>query len=125
VTEYDPGPWTVEGEIEQSTCCCASEYRVRIVGGKAAEEIAQVLGEDWKRKDNKRCSEEAHANARLIAAAPDLLEVLKEYRLRCSGWTTYSTPGGIDPGVPRPTDGMEWQDWKARADAVIAKAQEK
>lgn len=59
------------------------------------------------------------ANARLIAAAPDLLALLEEARLRCSGWTVYSA---IKPLVPRgPDDGLE--GWQKRVDAVLAKAE--
>lgn len=47
------------------------------------------------------------------------LELLREARLRVSGWTIYSVPTRAFPkGVPR--GGLEWRDWEDEVDALIA-----
>ena len=53
---HTPGPW--EAQIEKDT-------RLKIVGPEGWLGVAQAFGDDFK---------EAQANARLIAAAPELLE---------------------------------------------------
>ena len=58
-TKHTPGPWKLTEHDERSA---RIESRL--------EFIARIEGIDWG-------SEECKANARLIAAAPDLLEALK------------------------------------------------
>lgn len=66
---YTPGPWTVHPARDGSGDC----------GIKAAGAVnihAEVFAEFWAKGDLQPA--EANANASLIAAAPDLLEALRE-----------------------------------------------
>lgn len=70
-TKHTPGPWS----------CCQEEHGVpylRVRGTVIGEryKIANVLLDPYC--DSPCASEEAKANARLIAAAPELLEVAQE-----------------------------------------------
>ena len=65
--QHTPGPWRMRAAIK------ADEFEIRdenSSGGYAP--IAKVKG------DKRSTIEQAAANARLIAAAPDLLEALKD-----------------------------------------------
>ena len=66
MTKYTPGPWEVE-IVESST----DEVYARIKGVAFTDGIKVGV---YK----KKLSEEAKANARLISAAPELLEACKE-----------------------------------------------
>lgn len=66
--QHTPGPWTLQGiEADQSESLSAV-YRVR--GPSEFPDIAEVYFRDT--------DEETDANARLIAAAPELLDALSD-----------------------------------------------
>jgi len=65
MTKYTPGPWEVS----------PGEFVMRIKSIHSSEMVACVT---WLPREGRRSSEEAKANARLLAAAPELLEALKE-----------------------------------------------
>jgi hypothetical protein len=87
--KHTPGPWTTYG-LNEYDCpgveSKSSESISIVVFGNSLDENAGVLG---------RTVEEAKANARLIAAAPELLEALEniiddlteEYQLRAQSYT--------------------------------------
>jgi hypothetical protein len=92
--KYTPGPWTFLGlverdEVESWTVQCADKRYVRCEG---------------------RTGNEAEANARLIAAAPDLLEALKNLMRTFDECT-------------QPHDHEQWVEFVQDAAAVIAKAE--
>ncbi len=98
-TKHTPGPWEL-GEIEQGQD--GGEF-VAIDGKnpkKRHMELARVV---WKMEDDER-SLTQEANARLIAAAPDLLDALQAAISR----------QGYRPG--------EGPDWWEQGRAAIAKA---
>ncbi len=93
--KHTPGPWIVGTNA--------------ILGGKSGNRavvICQTSGEDWKRFVY------GEANARLIAAAPDLLEAAKHYsvcevpdevRHRCAGCQTAEKAiTNAEGGYPEP-----------------------
>lgn len=47
-----------------------------------------------------------------LRARDEAVDLLKEARLRCSGWTDTDLMAGIVPG-------MTWPEWQARVDAVL------
>lgn len=72
MSKYTKGPWKVDGKTE--LCITNVDDLSRFIGS------ASIMGN----KDNcKESYEEAKANARLMAAAPDLLEALEEI----ASWT--------------------------------------
>ena len=96
-TKHTPGPWTafIEGQEQQfgashSICAgkhlaCIAEVPLSCDASTSGEDGMTVIGHD-----------EAIANARLIAAAPELLEALR----RCIGSLRAVSPGGDgDPDV--------------------------
>ena len=66
MSEYTPGPWVMSGR------CYELGDGLAGINGQGWNELAGVVI-----KVNGRRSDEGIANARLIAAAPDLLEALK------------------------------------------------
>lgn len=64
-TTHTPGPWTVRRGV------CRQDH---------PDTSADVQGRDGQFVADCGCHEQANANARLIAASPDLLEALKGYR---------------------------------------------
>ena len=97
-TQHTPGPWYADrrGHIW------------RYGGGVAGDKPLAAVSRGWYGEDESGYPVEA--NARLIAAAPDLLAVVEE-AIRLYGkpggpWNVPSDPGG----------------WIARAQAAVAKA---
>ncbi|KKM94461.1 hypothetical protein LCGC14_1198020 [marine sediment metagenome] len=75
--EHTPGPWEVDGPWQVETDLSRfgmgerrTDWRVHGFIGKPSRTIAEVGG--WKDRPN------AEADARLIAAAPELLEAAEE-----------------------------------------------
>jgi hypothetical protein len=85
MSKHTPGPWTIQSEES------ALDYQM--------EHWIQAEGEDL-------CVVNSEADARLIAAAPDLLQVMKEFK---------SALDLQDPNFDADT-------WLDRVDAAIAKA---
>lgn len=93
--QHTPGPWSVDP---------IDDLDAHILGkpnGFCADIIADVKSFDL---------DEGQANARLIAAAPDLLEALKG---------AVDAADAFEAGVPLSTS---FEDWLASARAAIAKA---
>ena len=79
-TQHTRGPWFVKtGNSTENRVCDATGFIVATVNQYAASF-------DDKADD---------ANARLIAAAPDLLAVLQELEESSSYWSDYDVPVGI------------------------------
>lgn len=74
---HTPGPWSISTDRE------------------ATGVIYALLGFEWEDicVITPRC--EAAANAHLIAAAPEMLDVLEELRESASYWSEYDVPLGI------------------------------
>jgi hypothetical protein len=64
-TKHTPSPWIRKGDWIQG-----------MPESGASQGIAQILG-------NCGCAKTVEANARLISAAPDLLQVVEDYLLLC------------------------------------------
>ena len=73
MSKYTPGPWKVEQDGKRMLCIRASNGR----------KPANINGDIGYKKDGNDI--EIKANARLIASAPELLEVLKELLIYCRG----------------------------------------
>ena len=89
---HTPGPWTAE-------YCCYTDSETTAVG----EGSFQILDGPDSRTAAVLCTRlrwperarEMEANARLIAAAPALLEVLQELEESSGYWSEYDVPLGI------------------------------
>jgi hypothetical protein len=66
VSKHTPGPWAVECDTQDSTL----QRVYRVANGRLHELVAEV-------GHFQQDIDEQNANARLIAAAPDLLDALK------------------------------------------------
>jgi hypothetical protein len=78
MAEYTPGPWTLgNGGYPHG-----AEYEVRTAGS----EDLYIVGVQWASSPDELGymppANQAYANARLIASAPDLLEALEELHLK-------------------------------------------
>jgi hypothetical protein len=99
MSEHTPGPWT-------AAPCSRAGYWIAV--DKHPFSVVATLDEEGRYGAIE--GDNAEANARLIAAAPDLLAVVEE-AIRLYGkpggpWNVPSDPGG----------------WIARAQAAVAKA---
>ncbi len=106
VGAHTPGPWTQYGRYVS-----AQNGNICEVGEPRAQETVGHTPLALTSKDRH----EAYANARLIAAAPDLLALVKE------GSRLFSTYGLLarDAGV----DGMDAARWANACTSAIAKAE--
>ena len=71
-SKHTPGPWSYIGDDETGGIKFA-EVAAGEIGTRAHRSVAWCIGVDERRLDAA-----TKANARLIAAAPDLLEALQE-----------------------------------------------
>jgi hypothetical protein len=103
---FTPGPWQTMPEEHDK------QY-VRIRGTQLGEryKIANVLAPDYEGA-NELEADETRANARLIAAAPELLEALRDM---LSGWKYIREVHGDLYGVG-------WDRAQEKAESAIAKA---
>lgn len=76
--QHTPGPWRIS---EQSSTIIKRDFR--FIGDEGGELVASAHGMDGS-GFYVSCAD-AEANARLIAAAPDLLAALIYYRDNCTG----------------------------------------
>jgi len=79
MSEYTPGPWT------PGLCGAALNVQIKSDDGNTVAAIFST---------NKNYRNQ-NANALLIAAAPDMLEVLQELDECASYWSQYDVPVGI------------------------------
>jgi hypothetical protein len=74
---HTPGPWAaVPREVEIGCCSGLSAY-YRIVARSRRDDIGRTFA-----SPEQHC-EEQHANARLMAAAPELLQTCRQYASDC------------------------------------------
>lgn len=90
-----PGPWAVENEhIHEATggarLLCVSI--VQVGDGPWRGSVCDIQSADQISGISR---DEAAANARLIAAAPDLLAIAQELQESASYWSEYDVPLGI------------------------------
>lgn len=88
MTAHTPGPWAVwpMGRILAITCTGRSKPHPSEGMHVAAVHMPE---------HNTQHDELWHANARLIAAAPDLLAVVQELEESSGYWSEYDVPLGI------------------------------
>lgn len=113
--KHTPGPWSVPHFARAHGCGCRYVFAGEYLGG-----IAEVYVDNGKMPSGggNDCPsvDEATANARLIAAAPDLLSALRE--LLALGEQESIEDGELEEAIE---DG-ELEEAKAAARAAIAKA---
>jgi hypothetical protein len=117
MTKHTPGPWNVgKSNGNKMTVICLDPEQ------SAGTAIAFTVSRD------KRSLEQCEADARLIAAAPELLEELEKYVKACDLCDGYGIieyqPSGIDGYLPTGDANFVTEDCPrcAKASAVIAKA---
>jgi len=107
-TAHTPGPWTNQNGNISGQWETGKKVGIALVG------ITHFCGEEYGGPRDRRMAAEDKANARLIAAAPDLLRVLKH---------------GVDSldfgGKPTTALGHAIREWQAQARAAIAAAEGK
>lgn len=109
-TKYTPGPWVILPEE------CDRDYlRIRgsILGSRY--KIANVLTPVYDGV-HKREAEETRANARLIAAAPVLLDALRKAQMALS----VASPSGTNRQTGYPADQDSVAIFRAGIDSVSA-----
>lgn len=104
---HTPGPWRLHAN---EIVGAEGTPNAWVVAKMAYGAVSQAPVFSWLNPDHYHAHEVTQANARLIAAAPDLLEALKTL---CDA----NIPDGFTPIAGDPTDTM----W-ANARAAIAKA---
>ena len=85
-SKHTPGPWEVFDDVE------GCEFPGIDNAGESIVLCGSIFDDGGIRGDTK---EERLANARLIAAAPELLSVLEELQESASYWSEYDVPLGI------------------------------
>ena len=78
MSKHTPGPWNI-----------GTKNGARVWSENGETLIADADASESLRKEIKK------ANARLIAAAPDLLAIVKELQESVSYWSEYDVPLGI------------------------------
>lgn len=106
--QHTPGPWEHLG-----TDRVGPDYGVAIVGSNLGGLVGYAL--PWPTEIDSGNFERVEANARLIAAAPDLLEALEWALAEIEGRTRY-TPNDIYEAMEQRENALE------AAQAAIAKA---
>lgn len=86
--EYTKGPWIIDRD--EALIHASESSRIDYIA-MLGDEIND-FGNSW---DDPCMTDEVRANARLIAAAPDLLEALKELVGSAEYWSEYNVPLGI------------------------------
>lgn len=92
---HTPGPWIVGGESSNDA---ESEFVCNADGSKTICWTADTYNED---KDEGEATDEDRANARLIAASPELLEALKAAVAVMTGWSYASIADAGDTETVR------------------------
>lgn len=98
IVSHSPGPWQVERVTFDPSGRAGFPWRI-------TNRIGTIAPEVWGRVDTER-----DANARLIAAAPELLDMTRELARVCEG-VCHGWPGGDPFG------------WIEKARALVAKAE--
>lgn len=101
--KHTQGPWNAFNSIKA------------IGVGSERSDVAWVRFEECGLMDTARSQEEDEANARLIAAAPELLEALR-MTSQALAWLAHGKCRGFHPGLPTADESLD------AARAAIAKA---
>lgn len=107
-TKHTPGPWKKAERLNGPWWHISAESS-GLGPGQGRQAVACVHGES--KRGAKAYAEMFEANARLIAAAPDLLEALQQYRI-----------GFTDEAAARAEFGNYEVDRELKRRAAIAKA---
>lgn len=88
MSKHTPGPWYIGKDANDQNRHIYAEQVVRSDDGDAWHPLIACTDDDEQQVDWR-------ANARLIAAAPDLLAVVQELEESAGYWSEYDVPLGI------------------------------
>ena len=92
MSKHTPGPWWIRGDLPNEPQVSFPVIKVWMDAGKSLT-ICNVGNNNAYREKNLKHQD--WYNARLIAASPDLLAVLKELQESAAYWSEYDVPLGI------------------------------
>ena len=98
---HTPGPWSLPHFAEPGVNCQCGYVLTNGMMGAICTVYASGAGDDWAKHGDNPSFQEAVANARLIAAAPDLLEAGR------------SMIAAFDPDAMNPEQFNAWSDLSA------------
>jgi hypothetical protein len=86
--KHTPGPWRIMASItgEAATCWVVGRKESKSFADLSDQDVIAAVTSEGKSND---------ADARLIAAAPDMLAVLQELAESADYWSEYDVPLGI------------------------------
>lgn len=119
MAEHTPGPWFIGDEDEQPEGFCYQEVHSGAYGSSDFKSIAYAQAHF----DGERAGEmtpQDYANARLIAAAPDLYEAVRKAAARFREYETLHAAKGSLEGDAKARANAEFA---ARMEAALAKAE--
>lgn len=111
MSKHTPGPWEIVNATDVFTKLGATSAEGTETAHNDGWRIADCASIPTTNKDGEQCElsfREAHANARLIAAAPELLEACQTF----AEWLRREEeglPGGIVRGTPEGE--RQWRIW--------------
>lgn len=123
--KHTPGPWVAKEDgkyrdspwsIDHEDGHCASWAPISTAKGRT---LALVVNDDSKRPMDFQ-EEEMHANAKLIAAAPELLEAAQK---TVDAWAAFIDSFNYTPGIGDMAEDMEFRELLALRTAITKATQ--